>query len=57
MYCTATDDDDDDDDDDGDGDGDDDAVFCSAVTPCYCSLLGALIRTVKKLPPSRRESL
>ena len=40
---TASDDDNDDDDDDDD---DDDVHLCSAVTPCYCSMLGALGRVV-----------
>ena len=36
--------DDDDDDDGGDDDDGDDVVLYSAVTPCYCSMLGALGR-------------
>ena len=39
-------DDDDDDNDDDDDDDDDDVGLYSAVTPCYCSLLGALGRVV-----------
>ena len=31
-------------DDDDDDDDDDDVVLYSAVTPCYCSMLGALGR-------------
>ena len=38
----STDDDDDDDDGDDDDDDDDDDVHYSAITPCYCSMLGAL---------------
>ena len=33
-------------DDDDDDDDDDDVVLYSAVTPCYCSMLGALGRVV-----------
>ena len=36
----------DDDDDEDDGDDDDGVVLYSAVTPCYCSMLGALGRVV-----------